>query len=219
MNAPRALPIVSGPVGLADTNSTLTERAGPARRGPRPRVGEDARRSIASRAASVEPHVEEARWRDLDRRDRRSGGRSAAWARDQLLGERRRRSPAAPGDTAGRASARGWWRSRRAPGQPALDLDRRAAPSSACGQRPASTARSLSALRGRHAPASGGAAVLRWRLEAVRPEGGLLRRVRRIVTTLANCTEPYRTALLHTSVRCESGTTVNCRRAELSNWG
>ena len=26
MNAPRALPIVSGPVGLAETNSTFTDR-------------------------------------------------------------------------------------------------------------------------------------------------------------------------------------------------
>ena len=42
MNAPRALPTWSGPVGLADTNSTLTER-GPDRRHSPPgaRVGQD----------------------------------------------------------------------------------------------------------------------------------------------------------------------------------
>ena len=44
MNAPRALPTWSGPVGLADTNSTLTERASTGREAtPAGRVGQDRR--------------------------------------------------------------------------------------------------------------------------------------------------------------------------------
>ena len=52
MNAPRALPIVSGPVGLAETNSTLTLRG---RIGAtRPHVAGDARiaSTVSSSAAS-----------------------------------------------------------------------------------------------------------------------------------------------------------------------
>ena len=55
MNAPRAFPIVSGPVGLAETNSTLTLR-GPVGRDPPPGIGlvEDAvdRRPPGRRAAA-----------------------------------------------------------------------------------------------------------------------------------------------------------------------
>ena len=62
MNAPRAFPIVSGPVGLADTNSTLTRRG---------RTG--ATRPQASGATSAESIVS-SRTRSLRRRLRNPGG-------------------------------------------------------------------------------------------------------------------------------------------------
>ena len=69
MKAPRALPTCSGPVGLADTNSTLTERGRPGGDpAPARRVGEDRRRSSTSRAPS------------RSRRLRKPGGATSAAA-------------------------------------------------------------------------------------------------------------------------------------------
>ena len=72
MNAPRAFPTCSGPVGLADTNSTLTDRAGPAGDpAPGRRVGED-RGDRRLEGAVAKPQVEEPGRRDLGRGDRRA---------------------------------------------------------------------------------------------------------------------------------------------------
>ena len=72
MNAPRAFPTCSGPVGLADTNSTLTDRAGPpATTAPGRWVGED-RGDRRLECAVAKPQVEEPGWRDLGRGDRRA---------------------------------------------------------------------------------------------------------------------------------------------------
>ena len=99
MNAPRALPIVSGPVGLAETNSTLTLRG---RIGAtRPHVAGDAR--IASTVASS---ARSARWRLMNpggghgrRRDRAAAGCRivAAERRHDGLGDRQRRAAQRPG--------------------------------------------------------------------------------------------------------------------------
>ena len=89
MNAPRALPMVSGPVGLADTNSTFTVRGELA--GTWPQASGSARiaSTVRASAASLKPQVDESGRRHLgalDRRGRTLGGRVA----DQLRGEDRR---------------------------------------------------------------------------------------------------------------------------------
>ena len=88
MKAPRAFPTCSGPVGLADTNSTLTERAGPADDpAPARRVGED-RLDGRLEGAVAQPEVEEAGRCDLGGGDRCGGG-IAVCLRGDLSGERR----------------------------------------------------------------------------------------------------------------------------------
>ena len=114
MNAPRALPTWSGPVGLADTNSTLTERGRPAGdHSPGGRVGQD-RGDRRLEGAVAKPQVEEAGRRDLGRGDRRRPP-DRPRPRRRAPPRARRRWRAAPCDTAGRASSRGCWRSRRGP--------------------------------------------------------------------------------------------------------
>ena len=73
MNAPRALPMWSGPVGLADTNSTLTERGrvgGDAT--PGGRIGEDRGDRRLERPVA-QSDVEEPGRRHVGARDRRRG--------------------------------------------------------------------------------------------------------------------------------------------------
>ena len=115
----------AGPVGLADTNSTLTDRGRTA--GTRPQAAGSARTAASAglEGRVVEAEVEEARRGDLD------GSRSATRSRAR---RRRRRWPrpgsgrcrAAPGGTVGPASSRGWTRGRRARGGPAARPRRRA---------------------------------------------------------------------------------------------
>ena len=119
MNAPRALPTWSGPVGLAETNSTLTERPVPSA-AVRPQLDGSARiaATVASSASS------------RSRRLRKPGAATSA-AAIGLAGSSRglrrsapRRAPrrwrAAPSGTAGRASSPGCSRSRRAPDRPGV---------------------------------------------------------------------------------------------------
>ena len=116
MNAPRALPTCSGPVGLADTNSTLTgaRRAG-ATRPQRVGLGEDAPRPSARGRRRRRRRLRKPGGATSARDDR--GGRIAGRPRRSIA--RRRapwRSPAAPSGTGARASSRGWSRGRRASG-------------------------------------------------------------------------------------------------------
>ena len=117
MNAPRALPIVSGPVGLADTNSTLTRRGRIGRTRPQDAGLTRTSAIVVSRAPSA-------------RRRLRNPGATALTAaiglpasarsprRSRAHRPARWRSRVAPDDTAGRASSRGSRRSHRAPDWP-----------------------------------------------------------------------------------------------------
>ena len=90
MNAPRALPTWSGPVGLADTNSTLTERGARSRpRGPTPSGSARIAAIVASSACVAQAQVQEPGRRDLRRRDRRRVGIARGFG-VQLGRERRR---------------------------------------------------------------------------------------------------------------------------------
>ena len=172
MNAPRALPMVSGPVGLADTNSTLTARG---------RTGST--RPHASGSARM-PSTSPARASGRRRRLMNPGGATAALS----IGGRRRADAAWPRGasparsaacgTAGPASWPGWWPGRRAPGRPV------ARPRSTAGPRP----RARAAHRSRWRPPT----RARWRRG---PGGGwvpgsrcwhdLLRAAHRSGTTMA----------------------------------
>ena len=101
MKAPRAFPTCSGPVGLADTNSTLTERAGPATTLPHAAGSARIAAMVDFERAVAEPQVEEAWWRDLGRGDR-CAVRIAFGFRGDLSGEGRAdgewRHPVRPGE-------------------------------------------------------------------------------------------------------------------------
>ena len=124
MNAPRAFPTWSGPVGLADTNSTFTERVRVAATRPHAvGVGED-RRDRGFERPIPQAQVQEPGRRDLRRRDRGRGGIARGFG--VQLGRERRR------DRQGRHPVRTSEPHRQVAGEVAvhrigraLDLDRR----------------------------------------------------------------------------------------------
>ena len=155
-----------------------------------------------------EPQVDEAGRRHVDREDGRGGGIGLDFAIELLLERRRdreRRHPARSGElhrqVAGQVAAPGI-------GRP-LDLDRRSVVTAGrCRQRAGLDGPVASAPQRGTSLGAKGRRRCRLGLELCRPRG-LLQTIRRIVAALANCTEPYRTALDRTSLRCE--------RAPLSN--
>ena len=128
----------SGPVGLADTNSTSTARGWSGWNRPHRPGAARMRPTVASNAASASRRFTN---------PGRATSAEAISAPSGPCGSRRRaprRCPAATAAAAARAASRGWWRGRRTPGSRAARSPTagRSTPSSIAGSAPDRTAAS-----------------------------------------------------------------------------